>query len=345
MRQTLILAFLFAHVAIFANNKLDIIAKIPSQLLPGKSYNVEIIINKGDLTSYAYFEHDLPAGIEAEEAINDNSDFTFEAGKVRFVWMRLPEKQRLKVVYKINVPSDTTGFFDITGRFSYIIKNQRGEVDLTPTKIGIGSEADLAKIPMKLEPSLQKASVGITKPQINVKREEPDYMDFDKSYSVILLIKKDSMKTSLKIEETLPDGFVPKPLKTSGAKFSVDKNIATFEWDSLPQVPYFTVSYLAKGENFTPQMTFDVGGKFSYNYGSKTYSFYIDKNYGADYKKPSLEQLRKKKFFMQVDTSKYKVKRSAIKDTVNKLYYNNKLAEPDKKKPKNSINEIKSMFN
>ncbi len=326
-----------------ANDKLDIIAKIPSQLLPGKSYNVEVIINKGDLTSYAYFEHELPAGISAEEAISDKADFSFEAGKVRLVWLRLPERDRVKIVYKINVPKDTVGVFDVKGRFSYIINNKRGEVSLRPSQVIIGTEEQIKSMPVKKNQFAGANTAGVSAMAIQIKREEPDYMDFDKSYSVILLVKKDTMSHPLIIQESLPKGFKPQPLQLAGGKFSTKGNMAIFEWDVLPKERYFTVSYLAKGKKHTPQLAFDVSGKYTYKVGKKSYSFYIDRNYGEGHKRPSIEELQKRKLFSNLDTSLYKVTKPIKKDTLNKPVDHNKKVDPKPKDP--TINEIKSIFN
>lgn len=346
MRHFFILVFAIICSNLQASEKLDIITNIPSKLVPGQSYNIDVVINKGDLTSYAYFEQKLPAGIVAEAAENDNADFIFDAGKVRFVWLRLPQKNTIRLTYKIIVPADTVGFYEIEGRFSYIIKNQRGEIGLSPTRVSIGTDVQLAQLekttPSIVNPSTQDFIHKI----LTVKREKPDYMDFDKSYSVILLIRKDTANLPLRIEETLPKGFTPQALKTSGAKFTSTKNKVIFEWTQLPDKPYFTISYLAKGTKHTPKLTLDVEGKFTFEKNGKKYSFYTDKNYGANFHKPSLDDLRRRNAVLKdsLSTPALPVDSTKIiqKQPVNT---NTKILEnkvPEKKS--NSIDEMKEFL-
>lgn len=90
-------------------------------------FTVQLVINKGDLRSFAKVQDSLPAGFTATEIETDGSKFTFENGKVKFTWFDLPDHSPLKVSYKVTVSPDVSGAQTINGIFSYV-EAEKGKI-------------------------------------------------------------------------------------------------------------------------------------------------------------------------------------------------------------------------
>jgi hypothetical protein len=62
----------------------------------------------------------LPEGFIASEVDGQGSVFIFEKQTVKFIWLKVPANNQVKVKYKVKVdPAVIPGKFALEGRFSY----------------------------------------------------------------------------------------------------------------------------------------------------------------------------------------------------------------------------------
>jgi hypothetical protein len=92
--------------------------KIPDNI--NGSFTVELIINKGNVSGFAKLLETLPAGFTASQGESQGASFSFNDGKVKFVWVSMPTMPEFKLTYKVVPPATVSGSVAIEGVFSYI---------------------------------------------------------------------------------------------------------------------------------------------------------------------------------------------------------------------------------
>ena len=202
--------------------------KTPESMKPGEETTVEIIVNKGEVSSFAKLEQIIPAGFSVTQLENAGATFSYSDQKVKFIWMSLPADAQFKVTYKLKANADATGTHIITGKFSYILNNERSSVDIPNATITINS-GEIAKTeepkkeePQKEEPKeeLPSNEQKIAEPKITCKRTLTEVNSNE--YKINLQIEKENIEGFVKIEELIPSGFSASELQSAGATFSFE---------------------------------------------------------------------------------------------------------------------------
>ena len=94
----------------------------PSELI------VNIKIKKGLTKGFARFSDDLQEGISAKVIKGDGSSFSIADGKLKFVWVAVPDKEDLEISYSLN--STTLKSAELNGEYSYLENNQSKKVNM-----------------------------------------------------------------------------------------------------------------------------------------------------------------------------------------------------------------------
>lgn len=100
---------------------------------------VEININKGNVIGFAKLVESLPTGFTASAGESQGASFSFNEGKVKFVWVSMPTMPEFKVTYKVSVAAGTTGNQNIEGVFSYIENDETKKYVIPTSVIATGS--------------------------------------------------------------------------------------------------------------------------------------------------------------------------------------------------------------
>lgn len=98
------------------------IRETPSILSPGPDRIVRLLVNRGELQSFAKIEERIPEGYAVESIDKQGAQFSFERGVVSFMWSQLPSESSFVVSYRL-VPSKAQAEQTpkIEGRFSFIL--------------------------------------------------------------------------------------------------------------------------------------------------------------------------------------------------------------------------------
>lgn len=83
---------------------------------------VEIQIAKNNISGFGKIEEVIPVGFTPKLVDKANGVYSFIDGKVKFLWMELPNSPTLKVSYKLN--GIGVNLITLTGNFSYLINEQ-----------------------------------------------------------------------------------------------------------------------------------------------------------------------------------------------------------------------------
>lgn len=98
-------------------------------------YTVNISINKGTTKGFARYSDDLPEGISAKAISTDGSSFSVADGKLKFVWVTVPEKETLEISYSVSAKTELQ--LNLNGEYSFLEQNLSKKHLLQPDKISL----------------------------------------------------------------------------------------------------------------------------------------------------------------------------------------------------------------
>jgi hypothetical protein len=247
MLRTLFIIFNFVgllFINLFSNEvKIDI--NVPETVVAGQDFQVEFTLDKGQLESFSRLMQELPAGLTAKSVNTANSDFSFRDQKVRFIWLKMPESNVVKVSYTITVDERLKGTFDLGGKFSYIDNNERLSVDIPTKSISITPSTTVDQsliVDIKDFKNLLHPNAGLGSMVFCI-RQKPERDPASNSLLVNVLVNKDDKQKFAKIEETIPNGYTAVNVDSKEGIFTVEGNKIKILWMTMPTDPSFIITY------------------------------------------------------------------------------------------------------
>jgi len=132
---------------------------------------VTINIEKGDIRGFGKMQEIIPKGFTALEKNSDDAIFTFQNEVVKFVWLNLPAKNTLTIVYKLSSGSNPEGEYSINGEFSYLLADETQKSSMGSTEFVVGPQPQLAEAEEPKEEVVNEPVV--TTPEVVVATEVP----------------------------------------------------------------------------------------------------------------------------------------------------------------------------
>ena len=120
----------------------------PKDIKQGQSAIVSITINKQGEEGFAKLMENLPEGFIAEELNSALGNFVFEDGKVRIIWLTMPEGESFVAEYKLIYQGNKIGDFKVDGNFYYLQNDQRSEYKIESSFIKVSEKVDTDKGPV-----------------------------------------------------------------------------------------------------------------------------------------------------------------------------------------------------
>lgn len=102
----------------------------------GSSFNefiVTVTIKKDGTKGFARYSDDILDGLTAKAIKTDGASFSVADGKIKFVWVNVPEKDELEVVYSLS--GNLTTAVTLYGEYSYLEDNQSKKIKMEPESI------------------------------------------------------------------------------------------------------------------------------------------------------------------------------------------------------------------
>lgn len=107
------------------------------------TFDVEVTVDKADLSKFGKLEETLPAGFTATALTTDGSKFEMDGQVAKFSWFGgMPAKTSLRVSYRVTVAPGTSGTQPISGTFSYIENEKSFTNTVAATTINITPPAE-----------------------------------------------------------------------------------------------------------------------------------------------------------------------------------------------------------
>ncbi|MCB0765506.1 MAG: hypothetical protein KDB84_12410, partial [Flavobacteriales bacterium] len=115
---------------------------------------VEVTIAKGDIRGFGKLQETIPTGFTALEKNSEEAIFTAQDRVVKFVWLNLPAKSEIKIVYKLRANERPDGEYSIDGEFGYLLNDETQKAVTGTSKFFVGARAleALAQDPSTMDP-------------------------------------------------------------------------------------------------------------------------------------------------------------------------------------------------
>ena len=256
----------------------------PAKVNPGEDFTVEITVKKGAMGGFAQIKAELPEGMTALVIDPGGSEFKFSGQIVRFTWTSLPSAAEFKVSYKVSVASTVSGVKSITGKFSYVLNNQKSSVELNPLEIQVGAvvtenldnttttnNTTTNTPPPDNTSTTPPDNTNNTTPPDNTNNNNPPDNSVNKTigepvkvtasrklpkeakpgdeFTVEVTIFKGALKGFARFQDVMPEGFVAMGGESKGGTFSFVDQKAKIVWDNVPSDETFTITYKVRVEN------------------------------------------------------------------------------------------------
>ncbi len=254
---------------LFSGSDVSLVMNVPQEVQAGAEFDVEVVLKKKGLESFARFQQELPLGLTAQVADNPNANFAFEDQKVKFIWLLLPQEDEMKLSYRVKVDERLKGQFTIDGLFSFIEGNERKTVTASAKQVHIVPSS-------KINPNLivdisefqqmvpLHPPVSLLASNVRCLRQTPEFSGEGNDMVVNLLINRGVADKFAKIEEDIPSGYTVEPLETADAIFTFKDKKAKFLWMNLPPNPRFVVNYKLLPIDGQGEITVPLKGTFSF---------------------------------------------------------------------------------
>ena len=257
LKQIIILFNLLSFIIITAILPADIKVetKLPenSSFVIDSTYIVGVDITKGPIYGFAKFQQNIPDGYIAQPVETADASFTFADGKIKFIWMAIPEIEHVKISYALTATSDSPAEGLIDGKLSYIEDNERKSYDIPSIPIkAVSDDPVVEKIPAIASVNRTVKSLG------------------NNEFEVVLSIEQQGVEGFGKLEEYMPEGAEASVINNNKAVFSQVDEKSKFVWMSVPKEDSFEVSYKVKSESDISNDLSSMEGNFSFLDGNET---------------------------------------------------------------------------
>lgn len=252
----------------FFSQDVSIKVNAPPSVVAGNTIEVEVIINKGALQGFARYQLTLPNGVVATPLERSFADFSFRDNTLKLIWLNLPPEETITIRYALKINERLKGDLNLLGTFSFIENNQRKQSEQPVSYLAIQPSP---VVDTKLIVDVKDAGQKIATPlphltegkNIAVLRQTP-YTATGNQFIVNIVINKEDLEKTAKIEEIIPAGYKAENIEGKGSIFSFRNQTVKYIWMNLPKEPIFTVSYKLIPEQTVVTGSPKISGVFSY---------------------------------------------------------------------------------
>ena len=133
----------------------------PNQIKSGGEVIVSVVINKEGIEGFARLIENVPEGFRAEELNSATGNFIFENGKIRIIWLTMPEGDTFKAEYRLVHTGVNTGLIKLDGKFHYVKNDKRLEISLPIFNLMV-KKVSAPKEIVRLEKTIDKVETAET---------------------------------------------------------------------------------------------------------------------------------------------------------------------------------------
>jgi len=212
----------------------------PFEIKKGQECIVSLKINKQGEEGFAKLMETIPEGFKAVELNSATGNFIYEEGKLRIIWLTMPEGDSFNAEYKLVYYGDEKGEFKLNGKFYYVKNGKRSEYKLANSSIKIldtpKKEPVIINTPAAVVEKVKDevvANVNAPKEEIIVDRNDPvAEVVLDTNKLTLTPEVKEEVKEAI-VEEKIVQPTIPVAksevvFKVQLGVFSTEKSMNTF---------------------------------------------------------------------------------------------------------------------
>lgn len=109
----------------------------PDEIKRGQSVIVSITVKKEGEEGFAKLMETIPEDFKAEELNSATGNFICEDGKLRIIWLTMPDGESFRAEYKLLYQGDSLGSFNLGGKFYFVKDGKRSEYSMSNTSFKI----------------------------------------------------------------------------------------------------------------------------------------------------------------------------------------------------------------
>lgn len=229
MVRALIIAlnFFFAWIFSVMNGTPSATVSGPSQVNKGEAFTVNVKINPNGEEKFVRYAMTIPQGWTAENINSAGATFKVEENVVKFIWSEIGKKEEVNISFKLVPPSQAEGTFELTSKISHSVDNLPSHIVLDPLKVQVGNaNSNSGNYVPETSDSTANPAAGVT--AVRTVPNEPVTGEF----FVDVVINKGDLGSYIKLQDTLPEGFLAKPVSLDGGDWSFEKGIVKVQWYS-----------------------------------------------------------------------------------------------------------------
>ncbi len=165
-----------ALTSFFLSDPVTVKLQHSASLSPGQTALVEVNINKGVIEGFGLLEIALPTDTKAEAVELNGASFTIENGKIRIVWMRMPNDPELKVTFNL-IHLKATGepiALSLVGNFSHIENNYRKDVAFESNGSDSNTPLDAKSPELTAEATSHTEQASPSSQELTLQTNKPD---------------------------------------------------------------------------------------------------------------------------------------------------------------------------
>ena len=247
MRKFLVLSIMLTGL-VFSVHAIKINRTVfPNQIKAGGEVIVSVVVNKESIEGFARLIENVPEGFRAEELNSATGNFIFENGKIRIIWLTMPEGDTFKAEYKLVHTGVNTGLIKLDGKFHYVKNDKRLEISL-PTFNLMVKKVSAPKEIVRLEKTINKVETAETVVVDKVKTAETVVVDKVETAETVVVDKVETAETvvvdkvPIKEKEKITDLDSKLFFKIQLGAYSNEKSSTVF--GGLPDIHFIKVDKL-----------------------------------------------------------------------------------------------------
>lgn len=142
MRKYLVLSVMLT-CSVFSGYAIKITRSVfPNEITAGGEIVVSLTVEKEGVEGFAKLIENVPEGFKAVELNSATGNFIFENGKVRIIWLTIPEGDSYKAEYKLIHIGTNTGSIKLNGKFFYVKGDKRTEFTLPAFSVKVKEKVE-----------------------------------------------------------------------------------------------------------------------------------------------------------------------------------------------------------
>ncbi|NOY37639.1 MAG: hypothetical protein GXO83_08695 [Chlorobi bacterium] len=122
--------------------KLAVFRGQPVRQPDGNGWIVHLLVSRANIEKLGRIEESIPKGFRAENVDGKGAIFSYKDGKLKYIWMTLPEEPLFVVTYRVKPAGGTGGMPAMDGLFSFMKDNEPRSIPIIPTERDITSGLD-----------------------------------------------------------------------------------------------------------------------------------------------------------------------------------------------------------